>query len=373
MCSSDLTLYIYYDSAQPDNSGRIGDTGDAASQNVWDSYFKLVMHMAQDPVSGSIKDSTANALHWTPGNMDASNLGYASSGKSFLTFNGTNAYLTHADSAYLSPGSGAFHLVALFRTTADCIAREAEGTIYDDYGTSKVAILSFKVSDTPATANKIRAITLDDSSHISEVDSSSTVNDGNWHLFSASRSAVNNLDAVLDGSGLTSDTGTCGTITTSLAIAPQIGRQSSFLVNYFDGDISEIRYSNTKRAVAWDKATYNTLLDSLLTFAEEGIFTAVSVDVPSALCALLSLVPAVNPYHVAGIVQEQGSAVARTVRLYDRSTGALVDSVVSDAGDGSFDFSDIDGKVYTVIAFDADAGSDFNALIYDRVQATQAS
>jgi len=65
--------------------------------------------------------------------------------------------------------------------------------------------------------------------------------------------------------------------------------------------------------------------------------------------------------------------VARMVRLYDRGTGALVDSVISDSGDGSFDFSDIDGKVYTVIAFDDDAGSDFNALIYDRVQATQAS
>ena len=42
-------LYLYYDSAHSDNTTYVGDTGDVAAQNVWDSNFKAVYHMAQDP------------------------------------------------------------------------------------------------------------------------------------------------------------------------------------------------------------------------------------------------------------------------------------------------------------------------------------
>ncbi|MCK4529511.1 DUF2341 domain-containing protein, partial [candidate division WOR-3 bacterium] len=62
-------FYLYYDNSKSDNTSYIGDTGDTPAQSVWDSNFKLVMHMAQDPngdVAGAIKDSTSNVNHGTP-------------------------------------------------------------------------------------------------------------------------------------------------------------------------------------------------------------------------------------------------------------------------------------------------------------------
>jgi hypothetical protein len=63
---SDTIFYLYYG-----NSGAslpaAGDT--YGSQNVWDSYHKLVWHCQEDPSGGSnaVKDSTSNANHGTGG------------------------------------------------------------------------------------------------------------------------------------------------------------------------------------------------------------------------------------------------------------------------------------------------------------------
>ena len=369
--SADTTLYIYYDSAQAENKSYVGDTGDAVSQNVWDSYYSFVLHMIRQS-DGSVKDSSVNALDWTSNGMDASNNGNDSTtGKSYLTFDGTE-YLTGSNSSLISPGGGAFHNEMLFNTGHDYSSQG--GYVFQDVGADQDNIVSVSVSANTGYHNKIKYFIADASNNFLQRYSDYTTNDGVNHYATISRNGVNNLDTSLDGTQYTTVTGTCGTITLSDGNSPQIGRTSYNYTLYFYGKILEVRFSKgTGRSSSWNKATYNTLFDTLLTFTAEENVADQPINVPNALCALLALTPAVNPYHVAGIVQEQGSAVARTVRLYDRSTGALVDSVVSDAGDGSFDFSDIDGKVYTVIAFDADAGSDFNALIYDRVQATQAS
>ena len=369
--SADTTLYIYYDSAQAENTSYVGDTGDAVSQNVWDSYYSFVLHMIRQS-DGSVKDSSVNALDWTSNGMDASNNGNDSTtGKSYLTFDGTE-YLTGNNSSLTSPGSGGFHLEAVFNTVFDYSADG--GILYQDYGTDINNLLSIGCFLDTGYTNKIK-YWLRDSSRNAEFSYSSTnINNGVNHHVAISRNAINNLDSSLDGTQYSTVTATCGTIYLSSGYAAKIGTTPGSLNYDWRGKILEVRFSKgTGRSSSWNKATYNTLFDTLLTFTAEENVADQPINVPNALCALLALTPAVNPYHVAGIVQEQGSAVARTVRLYDRSTGALVDSVVSDAGDGSFDFSDIDGKVYTVIAFDADAGSDFNALIYDRVQATQAS
>lgn len=71
--SADTVFYLDYDSTFTDNTAYIGDTGDAAAQAVWDSNYKLVSHMANDPSGGTdcIKDSTSNGNHGTPvGTLD---------------------------------------------------------------------------------------------------------------------------------------------------------------------------------------------------------------------------------------------------------------------------------------------------------------
>jgi hypothetical protein len=75
--SEDTILFLYYDSTQDDNTTYVGDPGDTAAQNVWNSNFVARYGMAQDPSGGTdcIIDSTANANHGTPyGSMTSDDL-----------------------------------------------------------------------------------------------------------------------------------------------------------------------------------------------------------------------------------------------------------------------------------------------------------
>lgn len=72
--------------------------------------------------------------------------------------------------------------------------------------------------------------------------------------------------------------------------------------------------------------------------------------------------------HFLGTTKLQGTGVARLVRCYVRSTGDLFDSVTSES-DGSFDLPCPDSDTFMfIIAFDDDAGEQYNAIIYDRVK-----
>lgn len=73
-------------------------------------------------------------------------------------------------------------------------------------------------------------------------------------------------------------------------------------------------------------------------------------------------------YELSGTVKEKGSPVQRTLRAYARSTGAFYSETTSNA-DGSFSMPAPDDTTEMfVIAFDDDAGDQYNALIYDRVK-----
>jgi hypothetical protein len=71
---------------------------------------------------------------------------------------------------------------------------------------------------------------------------------------------------------------------------------------------------------------------------------------------------------LSGVVEQNGSPVARKVRCYNRATAKLLAETTSSAVDGSFSFGSFAnaGECY-IIAFDDDAGDDYNALISDRV------
>jgi len=58
--TEDTILYLYYDSDHEDNTEYVGLTGSVPAQNVWDSNFKLVCHMNDNPDTSHIKDSTSN-------------------------------------------------------------------------------------------------------------------------------------------------------------------------------------------------------------------------------------------------------------------------------------------------------------------------
>ena len=91
----DTVVNFYYDSAQADNTTYVGVTTSTPAQNVWDTGFGAVYHMAQDPsgTAPQILDSTANANHGTTyGTMTSDELVAGVVGKA-ISFNGAGQYI----------------------------------------------------------------------------------------------------------------------------------------------------------------------------------------------------------------------------------------------------------------------------------------
>ena len=110
---TDTDLYLYYDSNHTTNSGHIGDTGETPAQNVWDSNFVGVWHMAQDPSGGSncILDSTSNTNHGTPaGSMTSADLVDGKIGKA-IDFDGNNDYLATGITSIGAGGPATWEMV----------------------------------------------------------------------------------------------------------------------------------------------------------------------------------------------------------------------------------------------------------------------
>lgn len=64
----DTLLYVYYDADHADNTANVGPTLSLPARAVWNSDFVCVYHLGQIPAgSSSVKDSTGNLLHATPG------------------------------------------------------------------------------------------------------------------------------------------------------------------------------------------------------------------------------------------------------------------------------------------------------------------
>lgn len=75
-------------------------------------------------------------------------------------------------------------------------------------------------------------------------------------------------------------------------------------------------------------------------------------------------------YYISGTIKQEGVVAERTVRLYNRNTGAFVAEKTSSSADGSFSFGIPNNTdEYYVIAFDNSGGDTYNALIYDKVTA----
>ncbi len=93
--TANTDLYLYYDSSQPDNTAYVGDKGSTAAQNVWNTNFKGVWHLDEDPsgTSPQMRDSTSNNHNGTSnGNMTS---GDQVAGKidGSLDFDGTDDYI----------------------------------------------------------------------------------------------------------------------------------------------------------------------------------------------------------------------------------------------------------------------------------------
>jgi len=75
----------------------------------------------------------------------------------------------------------------------------------------------------------------------------------------------------------------------------------------------------------------------------------------------------VSTYEVSGLVKEVLDTVERKVRIYKRSNGSFIKETMSNS-DGTFKIDGLlDLEEYYVVCLDDDEGTEYNALIYDRI------
>jgi hypothetical protein len=174
--------------------------------------------------------------------------------------------------------------------------------------------------------------------------------DGEWY-YAATSIDVNNSDGknrlYIDGVLNVTSSNALTAINSQSSIPVYIGEiyNPSGSSNMF-GYIDEVRISDIGRSSAWIKATYYSLWDGLVTYeSEESIPT----------------------HYYDGYVTEEGSPVVRTVRLYYRNTGELIDETTSSGVGGYYYLTTTISGEHFIVAFDDDAGEDYNALILDKL------
>jgi len=268
----DEIIYIYYDSDHADNTSYIGDTTDAVAHNTWDSNFKLVMHMAQDPngdVADAIKDSTSNANDGTPGgSMTTADFVDGKIGKG-IEFDGVDDKTTVPASSELNPEEGDF--------TVEVVCKISDVTQYRTLVTNR--------EDNADGEGFIFATTVTDGQPYMRLEDHGgttfyaiagvDISDGIYrHLAAVRDVGEGKVSLFINGavSGTPAEDTTTQTVNSAddLVIGQNVPSAASAYV--WPDVIDEIRISKTVRAPAWIKATHHSLWDTLGTFgAEENI------------------------------------------------------------------------------------------------------
>jgi len=254
--SVDTIIYLYYDSAQTDNTTYIGDTTDAVTHNVWDANFKAVYHMAQDPngdAADAIKDSTVNANDGTPvGSMLTADLVDGKVGKG-LAFDGTDDCL---ETGIFLNTSNDFTVSGCVKTT-DKTVQQAFFGCNDPNGERSYVGLRNTNYWSGIGSTQVYSVAADEITNNVYF---------HWALVANSGTVKYYINGTEVDSHAYTGAGLQDTYDNKISAIEDVTGVSQFLSGIQD----EVSLSLSARSAAWIKATYNSLWDSLITFVLEG-------------------------------------------------------------------------------------------------------
>jgi len=237
----DTDFYMYYDNP---------NASDASSPNdVWDSNYKLVMHMGP-----SLEDSTSNG---NDGTNYGTTLGLASDGY-YRSFDGVDDYVLISNLGNTTMGDMTF---SCWMNRDEINVRDI---VFGNYViTQDVNLFNFEIH----TDNHARVYWLKPPSLL-DVRGSTVVPNKQWILYLFVRDTTNSkwyfylngqLADTLNGAG----------VSFTDARDHYIGRDTRTGHTALKGKIAEVRISSTARSDAWIKATSASLHNALLTFGDE--------------------------------------------------------------------------------------------------------
>jgi hypothetical protein len=261
---ADTLFYLYYGNDHADNTDYIGTINTAVGGNVWDANFKAVYHMV-DATTSTVKDSTSNN---NDGAKKDVNTPVAVAGKvgQAQDFSGTD-YIDIGAGASLDLTDGNFTLEAIYYSSVTNVAYDKMFGHYSEDNRlvdlhldgAKHARLMYR--NAAGTSNSILGTTnIEDSAYHYVVG----VRIGNvGYIYVDTNAEKNNTVANIGD--------VVGTVQWVIGGVYNTRNNPSVYQNLIDATIDEIRISNTNRSVAWMKATYNSLWDTLLTYGSEEV------------------------------------------------------------------------------------------------------
>jgi len=260
--STDTVIYYYYDDDHADNTTYIGAIGTTAGENVWDSNFKAVYHMA-DNTTSTILDSTSNN---NDGTKKAANEPIETTGKvgQAQDFDGSDDYIDiDTVNTDIDVDSGTISVVVK-RSFLNTV--ESNQVVYSSRvdANNNIAIFYNYVDDTWQIKYKAGGITT------AVIASADDIPKDTWTLVTLKwNTATDSVKAYINGTQYGSTLDNLGTWAGDISVS-NIGASEDPAKNFIDASIDEVQIS-TVRSAAWIEATYNTLWDSLLTYGSEEI------------------------------------------------------------------------------------------------------
>lgn len=240
-------------------SGWIGDIGDYPAQEVWDSDFAAVLHMAQDPSggSGAVKDSTREANHLTMTNMEAADLVDGKVGKA-LDFDGVDERGSGPSSGFDPTADHTIEAVCDLEDLAvsgsrDVLAqKDGTGTGRSLFGVEKPSNVVFRSWLGGAGRLASTALAAD-----------------TWYyagyIYDA---AATQLTLFLNDDP---DDGSHSSVVGEAADGDfVIGAHKAEASSFWYGAIDEVRVSSIQRSASWRKATYYSFFGTLVTIQVPG-------------------------------------------------------------------------------------------------------
>ena len=255
--SSDTDVYLYYDNDHADNDAYVGVTNSLVAENVWDSDFLMVQHMAT--TSTPILDSTDNDIDMTEGGNPAYQQVGPIDGE--IDYDGND-----------------YHLSAI--NVFDAIVGTDKGTMSlwikttDSDAVNAMVVLSiegaYMINFRPGEGGLLK--TYWSGTQIDAARTTTQINTGAQFYIVSTYDGANQRVYV---NGVLETTDACDLLDiTGLNRATGLGSHytGSFNIN---ANIDDVRVSKTDRSVSWIKASYESGRDHLNDFGSEEILITV--------------------------------------------------------------------------------------------------
>ncbi|WP_455370087.1 DUF2341 domain-containing protein, partial [[Eubacterium] cellulosolvens] len=236
--STSTTIYMYYDNS--------GATNQENPTGVWDSNYKMVQHLSE--TAGTHYDSTTNNNDGTPfGGVTQDVAGQLDGGD---RFDGSNDYIDFGDDTSLSiTNQITFEIWVKPDSNTPSEYQNLLARSYPSYGAASYVPYQFYILQT--------------SGNIGFASTSSLVDSGiqltlNWqHVAVTVDQSSSTVKFYLNGNEVAYGTGNFGTDFPGARTILAAFNEGKF----FDGDIDEVRLSNTIRDGCWFKTSYENQND----------------------------------------------------------------------------------------------------------------